>query len=151
MNIIRVRRPGYLQDIQDEMNRILQDAFAGSIAEVGGTRETLWRPAVELNEQNGNYQVKAELPGVSKDNIDVEIGEDKITINAETKKEEEQQEKGKIHASEFRYGKFMRTVQLPTDVDNSKAKAEFKDGILTVTVPKARQEESKTKKINIEE
>jgi HSP20 family protein len=147
MNLIRIKRPGYLQDLQDEMNRMIEDAF--SIGATGNENGTVWRPAVELNEQNGNYQLRAELPGMNKDNINVEVSDDAITINAETKKEE-QEKKGNVHSSEFRYGKFMRTVHFPSEVDNDKAKADFKDGVLTVTVPKTKIEESKTKKINVD-
>lgn len=151
MNLIRIRRPGYLRDIQDEMNRILENAFEdiGIAESEEQQRELIWRPAVELSEQDGNYQLKAELPGVSKDNIDVEVTDDVVTIKAETKKEEEEK-KENTYRSEFRYGKFIRSVQLPSEVDNSNAKAEFKDGILTVTLPKTREEESKTKKITIQ-
>ena len=150
MKLIRVRRPGYLQDIQEEMNRMIEDTFDrfGLTNEETEKGEITWRPAVELNEQNGNYQVKAELPGVKKENIDVEVGEDVITIKAETKKEEEEK-KENIYRNEIRYGKFKRTLELPSNVDNSKVSAEFKDGILTVTLPKTEEEKEKTRKVEI--
>jgi HSP20 family protein len=153
MNLIRVRRPRYLSDVQEEMNRILESAFDNlSITQAESEleeNEKAWCPAVELNEQNGNYQVKAELPGVNKDNIDVEVSEDTVIIKAETKKEEEVK-KENIYRSEIRYGKFMRALQLPSNVDNTKVQAEFKDGILTITAPKTQEEKSKVKKISIQ-
>ncbi|OGH98447.1 MAG: hypothetical protein A2104_09955 [Candidatus Melainabacteria bacterium GWF2_32_7] len=150
MKLIRVKRPGYLQDIQEEMNRMIEDTFErfGLTENAPEKGEITWQPAVELNEQNGNYQVKAELPGISKDDIDVEVGEDTVTIKAETKKEEEEK-KENTYRSELRYGKFIRTLELPSNIDNTKVSAEFKDGILTVTLPKTEEEKQKTKRVKI--
>jgi len=140
-----------MQEIQDEMNRIIQDAFEdlGITGTSGLKQESFWRPAVELNSQNGNYQLKAQLPGVDKDHINVEVSEDSVTINAECEHKQEEKTEN-IYRSEFRYGKFHRIVPLPSSVEYSKAKAEYKDGILTVTVPKTEEEKSKVKKIPIE-
>jgi HSP20 family protein len=146
MDLVRIRRPGYLQDLQDEMNRMIEDAF--SIGAVGPENKMVWRPAVELNEQNGDYELKAELPGVDKDNINVEVSDDAVTIDAETKKEEKEK-KGNVYSSEFRYGKFVRTIHFPSEVDNNNAKADFRDGILTITVPKSRVEQTKTRKLEV--
>ncbi|MFH0702037.1 MAG: Hsp20/alpha crystallin family protein [bacterium] len=153
MNLIRVKKPGYfMQDIQEEINNMLEDAFEnfGLVGLRTGRQETFWRPAIEVYEQNGNYQLKAELPGINKENIDIEVGEDSITVKGQIKRKEEEK-KDNIYRSELRYGKFMRTVPLPTKIDNINAKAEFKDGILTITVPKTKEEEQKFKKITIEE
>lgn len=152
MNFIRIRRPDYsLQDFQDEMNRMIENAFGDfGLTESGsGLKMTNWKPAIELNEINGNFELKAELPGINKDNVDVEVGEDFITIHAETEEKKEEQTKN-THKSEFRYGQFLRTVPLPSSVESDKAKAEYKNGILTITVPKSHEEMEKTKKIKIE-
>ena len=152
MSLIKVKNPGYsLQDFQEEMNRVLEDAFSdmGLIERPKfQTESMLWRPAVELNEQNGNYQLKAELPGINKENIEVEVGENEILLKAKTEKQEEQ--KGKTYRSEFRYGEYTRRISLPSNVDSSRAKAEYKDGILSITVPKANKEEENIKKIKID-
>lgn len=152
MDLIKIKRPRYLRDIQEEMNRVIESAFEdlGMVETMEQPKETLWRPAIELNEQNGNYQLKAELPGVHKEDIDIELGDDAITIKAETemKKEEEKQN---IYRSEFRYGKFIRSIQLPSEIDNNNATAEFKEGVLTVTMPKIKGKESKTKKLTVQE
>lgn len=152
MNQVRVRRPRYfISDFQEEMNRMLQDAFEdiGIIQAKTDGQQMMWKPAVELVEQNGNFQVKAQLPGVKKEDIDIEVSEDSITIRAETRQKEE--EKGEnIYRSEFRYGQFMRTIPFPTEVQSSDAKAEYNEGILTVTVPKTQEQKEKTRKLKIE-
>jgi len=149
MNLL-VRRPKYsIQDLQDEMNRMLEDAFGTmGITESQRMQEISWRPAVELSEQNGNYLLKAALPGINKENVDVEVNDDTVTIKGETCCAEKET-KENIHKSEFLYGKFVRTVTLPTEVDSSKTTADYKDGILTITLPKSHAEQSKIKKVNI--
>jgi HSP20 family protein len=150
MALLKVRKGTSFQDIQDEMNRMIQRAFEDlGVSERVGPEGSTWSPAVELNEQDGTYQLKAELPGVNKDDIDIEVGEDWIILKAETKQSEEEKEKN-IYRSEIRYGKFIRSIPLPSAVDNSQAKAEYKDGILTVTVPKSEEEQKRIKKLSIE-
>lgn len=151
MNQVRTKRPRYfISDFQEEMNRMLQDAFEDiGIIQPKSDGQMLWKPAVELAEQNGNFQVKAQLPGVKKEDIDIEVSEDSITIKAESRQKEE--EKGEnIYRSEFRYGQFIRTIPFPTEVQSSDAKAEYTDGVLTVTVPKTQEQKEKTKKLKIE-
>ena len=153
MNLMKRRNPGYsLQDFRDEMDRMIEDTFGdfGIIQERPFKEDMVWRPAVELNEQNGNYLLKAELPGVNKDNIEIDIKEDEVFLKAKTEKHEEKEEKGKIFRSEFRYGEFERKIPLPSMVNSDEAKAEFKDGILTITIPKSKKEEEKAKKLKIE-
>lgn len=148
-HLARCGRPYFMRNIQDELNRLIEDSF-GEIEPPESVGEKIWRPAVEMREEDGMYMLKAELPGVDKENIDVEIGEDSITIKAQTehKKEEESEN---VYKSEFRYGKFLRTMPFPSDVDSSSAKAEYKDGVLKITVPKTEEEHKKLKKIKIEE
>ncbi|MEI8389260.1 MAG: Hsp20/alpha crystallin family protein [bacterium] len=158
MNLVKVKNPqklyleDYMQDFREEMNNMLKSAFHNSdfglIEDESGKERkiALWKPAVELTEHEGNYIVKAEIPGVNKEDIDVEVSENNIEIKAEVK--EKFEEKGEnIYRSEFRYGKFIRHLSLPSEVDNTKAKAEYKDGILVITIPKSQEEQKKIKKI----
>lgn len=156
MNLVKLKKPeknyleDYMQDFREDMNSMLKNAFQDfGLMESEPEKErkiSLWKPAVELTEHEGNYIVKAEIPGVNKEDIDVEIGENNIGIKAEIK--EKHEEKGEnIYRSEFRYGKFVRHIPLPSEIDNSQAKAEYKDGILTITVPKSQEEQKKIKKI----
>ena len=149
--LMKFRKPDYfMSNIQDELNRIIEETFGElQLPEMLINREEkTWIPAVELSENDGNYMLKAELPGVKKENIDVEIGEKSITIKAETN-HKMVEEKENLYRSEFRYGKYLRTISFPTDVNTQDAKAEYKDGILMISVPKTEEESKKLKKLEI--
>ena len=159
MDLIKVKNPkkfyveDYMQDFREEMNNLLKSTFHDfGLVETEPERErktALWRPAVELTEHEGNYIIKAEIPGVNKEDIDIEVSENNIGIKAEIK--EKYEEKGEnLYRSEFRYGKFIRHIQLPSEIDNNQAKAEYKDGILTITAPKTQEEQKKIKNIKPE-
>lgn len=103
---------------------------------------------VELIEKENEYEVKAQLPGVKKEDLDIEVEKNYITICA--KKEEEQHEDKKSYKkTEFQYGEFSRSVYLPNEVDSEKAQAEFKDGILTIKVQKINKNKESAKKLII--
>lgn len=161
MNFLKHRSPkrlymeDYVQDFKEEMNNMMRNAFqnVGLIEQPVERAESKslsnWKPAVEIAEQNGNFVLRAEMPGIDKENIDIELGEDSIKIQAESK--EETEEKGEnIYRSELRYGKFARFIPLPAEIDGSKAKAEYKHGILKITVPKLHEEEKKLTKLKPE-
>ena len=106
-------------------------------------------PKIELKEKENEVVVKAEIPGINEKDIDLEISSDGyITISGEKKEEHEEHNKGK-YFSEISYGSFSRTIPLPTDLKFDNAKADFENGTLTITVPKAEPIESKKKKIEI--
>ena len=103
-------------------------------------------PAVDLFEEKDDIVVKAELPGIEKDNIEVNLTDHHLTIKGEKKKEEEVKEEN-YYRSERSYGSFLRTLELPVDVRADKVKATFKNGILEVRLPKT--EEAKTKEVKV--
>jgi HSP20 family protein len=103
-------------------------------------------PAVDLFEEKDDIVVKAELPGMDKDNIEVNLTDHTLTIKGERKKEEEIKEEN-YYRSERSYGSFVRTLELPRDVHADKVKASFKNGILEVRLPKT--EEAKAKEIKV--
>ena len=104
---------------------------------------------VELHEHDKDYCVNAELPGVKKDNLDIDIDKNYITINA--KKEEETEEHDKHYKkSEFRYGEFSRTVYFPNEIDVDKTTAKLEHGILKIKAPKKEADKEKTKKLTVE-
>ncbi len=106
-------------------------------------------PAVDVLENETKYTVKAELPGVKKEDIDVSINNGVLTINGETRIEEEEKDKeGRIIRRERRFGKYVRSMQLGGVVDESAIKASYKDGILELELPKV--EEAKPKKVDIQ-
>jgi HSP20 family protein len=104
-------------------------------------------PRVDVIERDNEFCVRAELPGVTKDNLDVSLQENTLTLRATTRKEEEE-EKGQYYRRELSHGEFQRTVRLPGLVDGDKAKATFKDGVLELIVPKA--EGAKRQTVTIE-
>lgn len=108
--------------------------------------ERLFAPAVDVYETDQELVVKAELPGVKKENVEVSIRDNALHIRGE-KKEEKEEKTETYHRVERVYGKFERVIPLPVDVKVEAAKAEFKDGLLEIRIPKA--EESKERKIEI--
>jgi HSP20 family protein len=106
-------------------------------------------PAVDIFEDNGNVVVKAEMPGMTKDELDVKIADNVLTISGE-KKKEEKVEKQNYFRMERSYGSFTRSFSLPSDVQTDKIKAQFRDGVLEITIPKTAEAMKKQKKVKIE-
>ena len=106
-------------------------------------------PTVDIFEDASDVVVKAELPGMKKEDIDVKLTEGAITISGE-KKKEEKIEKKNYYRLERSFGSFSRSFNLPAEVQTDKAKAQFKDGILEVRVPKTEEAKQKEKKVSIE-
>ena len=114
---------------------------------------TVWRNGetaltfpVDLSETDGHVVVKAALPGIQPEDVDISVSDGVLTIKGETKSEEKSDGEN-YHRREIRYGAFSRSIALPAEVNDAKAEAEFQDGVLTVTLPKA--EEARPKQIMI--
>lgn len=136
--------PSDMFNLQKEMNRMFDSFFRGvdEPSLLNGT----WIPAVDVSEEQEAYVVKVELPGVSKDDVKITLESNILTIRGEKKAESEVKEKN-YHRAERSYGSFQRSFTLPSTVKNDKIDAVYKDGILTVSLPKA--EESKPKQIEV--
>lgn len=106
-------------------------------------------PSVDLYEEKDDIVVKVELPGMEKDNIEVNLTDNRLTIKGEKKKEEEVK-KENYYRSERSYGSFIRAVELPRDVQADKIKAVFKNGVLEVRLPKTEEAKKKETKIKID-
>lgn len=106
-------------------------------------------PSVDIFEEGDDVVVKTELPGMEKDDVDVNLTENAITISGEKKKEEKVEKKDYYHF-ERSYGSFSRTFTLPAEVQTDKAKASFKKGVLEVRIPKTEEAKKKVKKVTIE-
>ncbi len=146
MAIIRFNPLRDMWPFRDEIGRFQQDMmnrFWGK----NGQEGDLWHPSIDLSETTEAYQVKAELPGVRPDEINIEVHDDVVTITGE-RKEEKASDKEDCHIREMSYGKFTRSVRLPMPIDADKVKAKFDDGVLKVTLPKT--EKTKPKRIEIE-
>ena len=155
---LNVREPElYFDSIHQELDNFLRDTFISHTFghPLNMIKNTILRPAIEVIQNKDNYKVKVQLPGIKKDNIDVEIDNDFMTICAETheeKEEEKQDENNKrYHTSEFRYGKYQRTISFDQPIKSDEAQAEYKDGILTITIPKQNIETKEPKKLEIKE
>lgn len=146
MDLVKRRRnEGGLLRLQDEMNDLFNRFFGwwgGTTAELAGQ----WWPALELSEKDDHVIVRAEMPGLNSEDIDVTVHGNILTLSGE-KKEEAEQREGMRYCSERRYGSFRRDITLPADVDADNVEATYKDGVLTLTLPKV--EEAKTRKIAV--
>jgi HSP20 family protein len=98
------------------------------------TGDIVWAPAVEVSEREGNYVVRAELPGLKPEDVKLEIENDALVLQGERKVEREE-DKGGVHRTEIRYGRFYRSIPLPEGANVAQARARFENGVLEVTVP----------------
>ena len=121
--------------MQTRLNRLFGDAGLRR-ADDEGMSLAGWSPAVDVQETDDEYVIKADLPDVKKEDVKVEFLEGALTIEGE--RQQEKEEKGKkFHKIEREYGRFLRRFMLPTNVDESKLQAEFKNGVLQVHLPKS--------------
>ena len=127
-----------LVSMRDDMDRLFGTFFGSNVDNF----EKYWKPAIDIEENNGNLIVTAEIPGMTKEDIKVSVHNDVLTISGERKRENEKKEK-MFHRIERCYGKFNRSFALPKTVNEEKIEAVFKDGILTLTIPKTEVKKSK--------
>ena len=122
----------------DPFNDIVDDLFKGFFVRpvVAGTQDAPPRMRVEVAEKNGAYAVTAELPGVKKEDIKVDIDGAQVTLSAEVKREKEATDGDRLLHTERLYGKVSRSFALPQELDEEKVEAKFKDGVLQLTLPK---------------
>jgi HSP20 family protein len=141
----RGRRLGWLDDDFDQM---FEGFFRPMrvLEENNGGRDLI--PAVDVSENDDHFTVRAEVPGVKKEDVDVTYENGMLTLSAETRSESEEKEGERVIRQERRYGKYMRSLRLGADIDESKIKATYKDGVLEITLPKA--EEVKPKRISVD-
>lgn len=145
MNSVKWNPFRELEDMQARLNRMLN-------ASPNRTDEPFafadWAPAVDIQETDTAYSVKADLPDVKKEDIKIELHDGVLSIEGDRKKEKEEKGK-KFHRIERQYGQFVRRFVLPNEVDAAMVKAEFKDGVLNVQVPKSVNGKAKSIEIKI--
>jgi HSP20 family protein len=146
MNLVKWDPFVELEDVSKHLNRI----FGRFPARTEADREVLtmadWSPTVDITETDSAYMIKGEIPSVNKEDVKVTIEDGMITMRGERKQEKEEKDK-KFHRIERSYGSFLRSFRVPDDVDETAVKAEFKDGMINVTLPKSGK--SKAKSINV--
>ena len=142
-NLIRWEPARDMMTLREAMDRLFDDAFTRPLSLTGNG----WSmPAVDMYQTDNEIVVKAALPGIKADEVQINITGDVLTLKGEVKQQEDVKEKA-YHIHEQRWGTFERTLVLPANVVADKAKADFENGILTITLPKA--EEAKPRTINI--
>ncbi|WP_396622241.1 Hsp20/alpha crystallin family protein [Marinobacter sp. W-8] len=148
-NITRWNPISEFEDMMNRYNRMF------GLARTNGEREgkdlfsrSDWAPAVDIKETPEAFMVEAELPGMSKDDVKVTVQDGVLTIQGERKSEEETKDK-KLHRIERFYGSFMRRFTLPDNVDENSVKANFKDGLLTLSIQKAEPKEPKAIEVEV--
>ena len=139
MRLIQYERPvlasfSRLTNLQDELDRLF------------GSQPSAWAPALDVRENKDNFVIRTELPGLKREEIDVTLQDDTLVISGE-RQAEKTAEGVEVHRQERYYGKFQRALALPELVAADKVKAEYKDGVLTVTLPKT--EAAKPRKIDV--
>ena len=141
-NLIRWEPAREMMTLREAMDHLFDDAFTRPLT----LRDGWSVPAIDMYQTDNEIVVKASLPGIKADQVQINITGEVLTLKGETKHEEEKKDKA-WHIREQRWGAFERAIALPTEVVSDKAKAEFENGVLTITLPKA--EEVKPKIINI--
>ena len=138
-NLIRWEPAREMMSLRDAMDRLFDDAFTRPLS----LRDGWSVPAIDMYQTDDEIVVKAALPGIKTDEVQINITGEVLTLKGEMKHEEDKKEKA-WHIHEQRYGSFERSIVLPTDVVADKAKAEFDNGILTITLPKADEVKPRT-------
>jgi len=133
-----------LTNLREELDRL----FEAPMAELARVNPLLtsWGPAVDMHEDKDNVYVNVELPGMKKEEIDLQLHDRTLSISGE-RRNEAKHEDAELYRSERFFGRFQRTVNLPAPVNTTKVKAQYRDGILSVTLPKT--EEAKPKQIDV--
>lgn len=131
-------------ELQRDLNRLFEGSLPRTSQE--GTAINAWMPAVDIYEDTDAFLLKVELPEVNKDEVKVNLDDNRLSISGERKVEHEDKREG-YHRVERSYGQFYRSFTLPPNVNAEAISAEFKDGVLRLTLPK--REEAKPKQINV--
>jgi HSP20 family protein len=146
MNLIKWDPFRELEDVSNRLNRI----FGRSTARAESGQEMLavadWSPSIDISETDAAYLIKAEIPGVKKEDVKVTIQDGMLTVQGERKMQKEEKGK-KFHRVERSYGSFVRSFRIPDNADENSVKAEFKDGMLNVTLAKSAK--AKAKSVNV--
>ncbi len=134
-----------LSHINREMNRLFDSFLRGGVSD-DGSFGTFWNPPVDIREREDAYLVEVELPGLTKDDVKITMENNVLMIKGE-KSQESEEKRGSCHRTERVYGSFLRSFTLPSSVKNDKIEAQYKNGVLTITLPKV--EEAKPKAIEV--
>lgn len=148
-----IKKPDtFISMLNDDITSILHKSFDNLFPEYVFEQEMkgMLMP-VDIKEYDDKYEVKVEMPGIERKDIVLDLHKNSLKIEAEKVLEKEEDKKKKYHKSEFRYGKYQRTLYFPEDVDIDKCDAKLKNGVLSIELKKVEKEEEKQRKIEIKE
>ncbi|MBE9190801.1 Hsp20/alpha crystallin family protein [Gloeocapsopsis crepidinum LEGE 06123] len=145
MALIRWEPFREVDSLQRDMNRLFDSLMRTGDGE---TSSMAFVPAAEIEETPETVHLKLEIPGMEAKDLDVQVTAEAVAVSGERKSETKTEEKG-MTRSEFRYGSFRRVIPLPTRIKNDEVQAEYKNGVLDLTLPKAEAEKNKVVKVNI--
>ncbi|UCF31378.1 MAG: Hsp20/alpha crystallin family protein [bacterium] len=134
-----------LRGLQEEMNRLFSDFYG----EPSGTAVSMVNPAVDVVDTKDSIRIHVELPGIAKEDVEISLKDDILTIRGEKKREKEEKGENRYYV-ERSFGSFSRTMSLPGRVKNDKVKATFKNGVLEIDLPKAEEEKSREIQVKVE-
>jgi len=147
--LIKKSPDGFIKSVNDEISSILNRNFDSFFPEyIYNEDMDKYAMPVEIDEKDTEYCVKAELPGIKKEDLDIDIDKNHIKINAKKQEEHKENSKG-YRKTEFRYGEFSRTVYFPLDIDIEKTEAQLEHGILCIKAPKVNSEKENIKKLTV--
>jgi len=146
--LVKKTPDNFIQSVNDEISSILNRNFDSYFPEYIYNDEYKCGMPVEIDEKEKEYCVKAELPGVKKEDLDIDIEKNRLTISAKKEEENKEDMKG-YRKSEFKYGEFSRTVYFPEEIDIDKTSAKLEHGILKIEAPKLNAEKIASKKLEI--
>jgi HSP20 family protein len=147
MALVRYNPWQEMNALQRQLNHLFNEELSTASRGKFGSEAKV--PAAELTETKEALHLKLEVPGMDASNLDIQVTVDHVSISGERKEETKTEEKG-VTRSEFRYGKFKRVIPLPARIQNTNVTAQYKDGILNLTLPKAEEEKNKIVKVNLE-
>ncbi len=148
MALVRYNPWQEMNSLQRQLNRLFDDALVPANWDDFNNLAKI--PAAELTETEDAVHLKLEVPGMEAKDLDIQVMADRVSIAGERKSETKTEDKG-VTRSEFSYGKFSRVIPLPIKIQNTNVTAEYKDGILNLTLPKAEEERNKVVKVNLDE
>jgi HSP20 family protein len=148
MALVRWQPYGAVASLQDSINRLFHDAFPRSLADEDFA-VSAWKPVVDIFDKADAIVIHAELPGVTKDDVSIEVKENVLTLKGERVEFKEVSE-DKYFRKERSFGSFYRAFTLPSSINPENIKATFKDGVLEIEIPKPEEEKPKQVQIKIE-
>ncbi|BAY48343.1 heat shock protein Hsp20 [Scytonema sp. HK-05] len=147
MTLVRLNPWQEFNAMQRQLNRLFDEAF---VPAKEFNRSFIRVPAAELQETSDAIHLKLEIPGIEAKDLDVKVTENAVSVSGDRKSETKTEDKG-VTKSEFHYGKFQRVIPLPSQIQNTNVTAEYKDGILNLTLPKTEAEKNKVVKVNLDQ